>query len=74
MVFVSWGDLDIFTAKDGAGTAPLAGLSGQGPSCRNELLVAISIGTEIWCARSALVLPGHTRGARKLDTRAERAG
>ena len=36
----------------------------QCPSCRNELLVAISIGTEIWCARSALVLPGHTRGAR----------
>ena len=47
------------------------------PSCRNELLVAISIGTEIMVraeragatrtyARSALAR--HTRGARRLDT------
>ena len=46
-------------------------------SCRNELLVAISIGTEIMVraeragatrtyARSALAR--HTRGARRLDT------
>ena len=52
-------------------------MPGHAPSCRNELLVAISIGTEIWCARSALVLAwtyarsalaGHPRGARRLDT------
>jgi len=36
----------------------------QSPSCRNELLVPSSEGTGLSCARSALVLPGHTRGAR----------
>ena len=49
------------------------------PSCRNELLVAISIGVGLSCARSALgATPGHARsalaghphprGARRLDT------
>ena len=36
----------------------------RNPSCRNKLSVPTSVGTGLSCARSALVLPGHTRGAR----------
>ena len=51
--------------------------SGGSPSCRNELLVAISIGTEIMVrAERAGATRTYARSAlaKAVDTRAERAG
>ena len=46
--------------------------AGAGPSCRNELSMATSVGVGFSCARSALVLPGHTRSALAGHTRGAR--
>jgi len=45
----------------------------RAPSCRNKLSTPTSVGVGFSCARSALVLPGHTRGARASWTHARSA-